>query len=259
MFGKKLGLGSLADAAGALTETAKKAAEGAAGTLEVKDKLRAQYGDKISSKDLLHALELAGSIPFIGTPFKVVSTVLDFAITLPGQTSRTISDAHLKQGEPLIIIPVENFAIVLSANSENEIECNFYKNDPAVTNLDSLKTILGENISRKHMQNDSLGIDRDMFINLDALNIVIENIAAKSAGAMQDKTEKFILSKVFAFAIEQALGQVEGYEYLEYVPGFSFAMGFAIDAIADELAEQVVDSPSYKLMRQANMPANDRF
>lgn len=255
MFGKKLGLSGLADAANSLTDTVKKAAEGAAGTLEVKDKLREQYGDKLSSTQLLTALELAGSIPFIGTPFKVVATVLEFAMTLPGQTSRTISAPHLTKDEPLIVIPVEGFAIVLSANENNKVECNFYKNDKAVTNLDSLKSILGDNVTRKHIQNDSLGIDRDIFINPDALSIVANNIAATGADGLQKKGEKFILQKVFAFALEQSISQVEGYEYLEFIPGFSFAMGKAIDGIAEVLAEAVVENTAFRLAAQK--PAND--
>lgn len=241
MFGKKLGLGGLADAAGKLTETVKEAAEGAASTTQIKTKLEEEYGAKLEADQLFTLLKLAGSIPLIGTPFKVLSTILEFAVTLPDQTARVISDTHLKNNKPLIIIPMDKFAMVLSADGD-KIECNFYKNDPDVTNHAALQDILSADITRKHIDNQKLGIDRDIFVDMNAINAVAMQAAANGSGDFQKKGEKFIVKTLVSFAIEQSLSQIEGYEYLEYIPGFSYCVDCAIDPIAEGIAEVVVEN-----------------
>ena len=221
------------DVANDVAGTSKDAFDSAAGGVkqltELSQKLGRDFSSTLNRTQIMDLVTKAGQIPMIGKPFQaivILNNALEFAASLPGQTARTITNDHLTDNDPLVIIPMEKFVMVLSFSDETDWQCNFYTNDSSVINRENLPTLRGDRFVERGLKSDEYGIDRVSFANEDGF---------KRYPQVSQTPEKGIAS-----AIEMALGYVPGYDYVTFVPGVEEQINKATTGIAKVVVNTVV-------------------
>lgn len=221
------------DVANDVADTSKDAFDSAVGSVqqltELSQKLGRDFSSTLNRTQIMDLVAKAGQIPMIGKPFQaivIIANALEFAASLPGQTSRTITNDYLTENDPLVIIPMEKFVMVLSFSDETDWKCNFYTNDGSVISRENLPALRGDRFVERGLKSEKYGIDRVSFANVDGF---------KRYPQVQETPEKGIAS-----AIEMALGYVPGYDYVTFVPGVEEQINKATTGIAKVVVNTLI-------------------
>ena len=221
------------DVANDVAETSKDAfdtaVDGAQQLTELSQKLGRDFSSTLNRSQIMDLVAKAGDIPLIGKPFQaivILHNIMEFTASLPGQTSRTITNNHLAEADPLVIIPMEKFVMVLSFSDETDWKCDFYTNDGSVINRENLPTLRGDRFVERGLKSEKYGIDRVSFANVDGF---------KRYPQVQQTPEKGI-----ATAIDVALGYIPGHDYVMFIPGAEEQIDKAITGVAKVVVSSVV-------------------
>lgn len=210
-----------ADALGEHAETAKQLAE----------KYREKYGKTLDTMQLIQLWTILGDLPVVGKhiqAFSVIIVSLKFAASLPDQVARTVTKECLQNPDPMIIVPMEGYTMVLSFSDETDWQCNFYTDDKNVTNLKSLSALKNDNYREITLKNDRYGIERRSYVNRTGLNERYPHAAATPEVGIES-------------AIRTALNTVPGFDLLEYLPGVEEKIDRALEGISRTIVKDIFE------------------
>ena len=232
------------DAIYSTQDTFNDAVDGMKGLAELSKKLGRDFSATLDRSEIMELVRRAGDIPMIGKPFQavvVLAKTLEFLASLPGQTSRTITNDHLSEDDPLIVVPMERFLMVLSFSDETDWRCNFYRNDDEIINELNLNSLKGDTYVARGLQSEKYGINRVSYANVDGLNRYPQ---------VSQTPEKGIST-----AIDMALGYIPGYDYIEYIPYAGDAVEKAIEGLSKTIVHTVIaDLTNHPELANDNRP-----